>query len=59
MFSALLLYGEIYTPLFFFFTSSGISLAGASLKPSGKITTAPTFSPPRAPLAKTCLLVKS
>jgi len=59
MFSALVLYGEIYTPLFFFLISSGTWLAGASLKPSGKITTAPTFRPPRDPLPKTCLLVRS
>ena len=59
IFSALLLYGEIYTPLFFSLISAGISLAGANLKPSGKITTAPTFRPPFLPLAKICLLFKS
>ena len=47
-----------YTPLFFALTSSERRLFGANLKPSGKITTAPTFKPPLLPFAKTCFELK-
>ena len=48
------LYGEIKTPLFFCFTSSGIWLFGANLKPFGKITIPPTFKSAFLPFAPIC-----
>ena len=49
------LYGDITTPSVAFFNSSLILSLGASLKPSGSITTAPTLRGPLVPSPVTCL----
>ena len=54
MFSFVGLYGVIKTPLVFAFKDSSKRFFGANLNPSGKITTAPTFSPPFCPFPKIC-----
>ena len=59
MLSNSVLYGEINTPLFFAFTSAEILLAGANLKPFGRITIPPTFKSAGFPVAPTCFFVRS
>ena len=49
----------MYTADVFAFNSADNLSFGASLNPSGKTNTAPTFKPPYLPFPKICFLVVS